>query len=159
VKPDGKALGNNTFVGPSGGFVDTRTLPDAGSYTILVDPQAAATGSVTVSLYDVPQDVTGSVVIGGSPLTATIGTPGQNGRITFDGNGGQRVSLKFTGVTVQSSYVTILRPDGTALGAKSLVTSTGRTITLDLSSDGTYAVLLDPQAAATGSMTLTLSSP
>ena len=159
VKPDGKALGNNTFVGPSGGFVDTRTLPDAGTYTILVDPQGAATGSVTVALYDVPQDTTWAVAIGGSALTATIGTPGQNGRIAFDGSAGQRVSLRFSGVTIQSSYATILRPDGTALGAKSLVTTAGRTITVDLPSDGTYAVLLDPQAAAIGSMTLTLSSP
>ena len=39
------------------------------------------------------------------------------------GSAGQRVSLKFTGVTIPSSYVTILRPDGTTLGAKSLVTT------------------------------------
>jgi Subtilase family len=157
VKPDGKALGNNTFVGPSGGFVDTRTLPDTGTYTVLIDPQAAATGSVTVALYVVPDDTTGAVLIGGPSLTVTMGTPGQNGRIMFDGSAGQRVSLKFTGVTIPTSYVTILRPDGTTLGIKSLVTTTGRTITLDLPSDGTYAIFIDPQAAAAGSMTLTLA--
>ena len=159
LKPDGKALGNNTFVGPSGGFVDVRTLPDAGSYTLLVDPQAAATGSMTVALYDVPADMTGSTAIGGPSLTVTMGTPGQNGRITFDGSAGQRVSLRFTGVTILSSYVTILRPDGTTLGAKNIVGTSGRTITVDLPVDGTYAIVLDPQAAATGSITLALTSP
>lgn len=132
-------------------------MVDACSYTILVDPQAAATGSMTVTLYDVPADTTGSAAIGGPSLTATLATPGQNGHITFEGSAGQRVSLRFTGVTILSSYVTILRPDGTALGAKNIVTTSGRTITVDLPVDGTYAIVLDPQAAATGSMTLTLT--
>jgi multisubunit Na+/H+ antiporter MnhE subunit len=56
------------------------------------------------------------------------------------------------------SYVTICRPDLTTLGARNAVTPTPRTITVDLSSDGTYAIVLDPQGAATGSMTLQLSS-
>jgi subtilisin family serine protease len=158
LKPDGKALGNNAYVGPSGSFVDTRSLPDTGRYTIVVDPQGAATGSMTVALYDVPEDTSGTLAIGGSPLTAIMGTPGQNGRLTFDGKTGQRVTLKFTGVSISMSYVTIFRPDLTMLGARTAVTPTPRTITVDLPSDGTYAIVLDPQGAATGSMTLQLSS-
>jgi hypothetical protein len=157
LKPDGNQLGSNTYVGSSGGFVDTRTLPAAGSYTILVDPQGAATGSATLTLYDVPPDLTGTLAIGGASLTTTLATPGQNARLTFDGRAAQRISLRLSGVTVLSSYVSIFRPDGTRIGSQNLVTTSGRTITVDLPSDGTYTIVVDPQAAATGSMTLTLS--
>ena len=34
------------FVGTNGGFVDTKVLPATGVYTIVVDPQAAATGGL-----------------------------------------------------------------------------------------------------------------
>jgi hypothetical protein len=37
------------------------------------------------------------------------------------------------------------------------VTSSGRTVTADLPSDGTYAITIDPLGAETGMMTLTLS--
>jgi subtilisin family serine protease len=156
LEPDGTALGNSTFVGVSGGFVDTQALPSAGSYTILVDPQGTATGSIAATLYDVPADVIHSTTSGGPALTLALSTPGQNAKVTFPGSAGQRLSLRFTGVTILSSYVTILRPDGTQLGSKNLITTTGRTITFDLQAAGTYTISIDPQAAATGSMTLAL---
>jgi hypothetical protein len=37
------------------------------------------------------------------------------------------------------------------------VTTSGRTITADLPSSGTYAIAIDPLGAETGLMTLTLS--
>jgi subtilisin family serine protease len=157
IKPDGKALGNITYAGNSGGFVDTRALPAAGSYTILIDPQGAATGSATVTLYDVPADLAGAITIGGGPTPVTISTPGQNARFTFDGQAGRRISLQLSSVTISLSYVTIWRPDGTRIGPNNMVTTAGRTITADLSTDGTYAIVIDPQAAATGSMTMTLT--
>jgi hypothetical protein len=52
--------------------------------------------------------------------------------------------------------VTILRPNGTTLAAV-IASTTGRTVTLDLNATGTYVVLLDPRAAATGGMTLRLA--
>src|SRR6266511_4331989 len=128
----------------------------AGTYTSVLDPQGAATGSATLALYDVPADASGSVGFGGPSLTISTATPGQNARITFDGRAGQHVSLKFSGVTVSLSYVSILKPDGGTLVAPTYVMSNGRTFTLDLPADGTYAVVIDPQGAATGSMTLSL---
>ena len=56
-KPDGTALASQTLVGTNGGFVDTRALPATGRYKIFVDPQATSTGSMTLTLYDVPPDV------------------------------------------------------------------------------------------------------
>jgi hypothetical protein len=157
MNPNGSALASNTYLGTSGGFVDTKLLPATGTYTILVDPQGAATGSTTLTLYDVPPDASGSLTAGGSSLLTTLATPGQNARITFAGRAGQHVTLQLSGVSVLISYVTILKPDGTALGPSTLVTTSGRTITADLPSDGAYAITIDPLGAETGTMTLTLS--
>jgi subtilisin family serine protease len=157
LKPDGNPLGGNAYVGTSGGFLDTRTLPAAGTYTILLDPQEAATGSTTLTLYDVPADVPGTLVLGGPSLTATIGIPGQNARITFDGRAGQRVNLTFSGVTVLFSYFSVLRPNGTTLVSQTFLFTSGRTVTMDLPADGTYTIAIDPQSSETGAMTLSLT--
>jgi Subtilase family/Fervidolysin N-terminal prodomain len=157
LKPDGTPLASNVFVSSFGGFVDTQTLPATGSYRIVVDPQGTATGSMTLTLYDVPPDATGGIAPGGSAITTTAGTPGQNARLTFDAQAGQRVSLNLSGVTISNSYVTLLNPDGTVLGGSSYISIFGGFVdTRALPSAGTYTILVDPQAAATGSMTLTL---
>ena len=156
LAPDGTALVKNTLLDNSGTFVDTKLLPASGTYSIVVDPTAANTGSVTLALYDVPADVSGELVVGGSPLAVSLGTPGQNARLTFQGTAGRRVSLVLSAVSISSSQVTILRPNGTTLAAV-IVSPTGKTVTLDLNATGTYVVLLDPRAAATGGMTFRLS--
>jgi subtilisin family serine protease/uncharacterized protein YhfF len=157
LNPNGSALASNVYLGTSGGFVDTKVLPATGTYTIVVDPQGAATGSTTLTLFDVPPDASGSLTVGGTSFLTMITTPGQNARITFAGSAGQHVTLAISGVSVLISYVTILKPDGTALGPSTLVTTSGRTITADLPSSGTYAIAIDPLGAETGLMTLTLS--
>src|SRR5436305_856497 len=54
LKPDGSTMSGTTkYVGTSGGYLDTVTLPTSGTYTIFLDPQGAATGSATVTTYDV----------------------------------------------------------------------------------------------------------
>jgi len=157
LNPNGSALASNVYLGTSGGFVDAKVLPATGTYTILVDPQGASIGSTTLTLYDVPPDAGGSLTVGGPSLLTAIATPGQNARITFAGRAGQHVTLQLSAVSVLISYVTILKPDGTALGPSTLVTTSGRTIAADLPSDGTYAIVIDPLGAETGLMTLTLS--
>jgi hypothetical protein len=42
-------------------FVDPQTLSTTGIYAILLDPAQAHTGTVTVTLYDVPAEITGSL--------------------------------------------------------------------------------------------------
>jgi len=92
LKPDASVLAPATCTEASG-FIDTKVLPTAGTHTILVDPAGAATGGVTLMLYDVPADYSASITPG-SPVTATMSTPGQNGVLTFSGKSGQRISLK-----------------------------------------------------------------
>lgn len=162
LKPDGSTLVAPTFVGTTGGFVDTTTLPVAGSYTIVVDPQGADTGSITLTLYDVPADVLGSLSIGGPSLTITMSVPGQNGRPTFAGTQGQNVRLTMSSVTIGTSTccstkVSILKPDGSTLVVPTFVGTSGGTINTTLTATGTHTIVVDPQAANTGSITLALT--
>ena len=62
-KPDSTTLFTTTA--PGNTFVDVTTLPVAGTYTIAVDPFDASTGPLSVAVYDVPPDPTGSVTQGG----------------------------------------------------------------------------------------------
>jgi hypothetical protein len=157
LKPDGTVLGGNAYVGTSGGFLDARTLPVAGSYTILLDPQEASSGSATLTLYDIPGDLSGTLTLGGPPLTASFAIPGQNARITFAGTAGQRINLTFSGVSVLFSFFSVLNPNGSTLVSNTFLFTSGRTVTETLPADGTYAITIDPQSSETGSMTLTLS--
>ena len=40
-----------TLFGRNGSFVDTKTLPASGPYTIIVDPQGADVGAATLPSY------------------------------------------------------------------------------------------------------------
>jgi hypothetical protein len=161
LKPDGSVLTAATSVGTSGGFLDTKTLPVSGTYRIFIDPQGAITGSMTVTLYDVPADAVVATTPGGAPVSVSTTVPGQNATATFPGSAGQRVSLKMTNVTIgtsttASTKVSLLKPDGTTLVAPMNVGTRGGFLEATLPTAGTYTVFIDPQSFATGSMTLTL---
>ncbi|MGI8838889.1 MAG: beta strand repeat-containing protein, partial [Pyrinomonadaceae bacterium] len=162
LNPNGTPLVSPTYVGPSGGFFDLQTLGVSGVYTILVDPQNTDTGSMTLTLYDVPLDVTTSITPGGSPVTVTTTVAGQNAKATFNGTAGQRISLTMTGVTIGSgccsTQVSILNPNGTPLVSPSYIGPSGGFFdTQTLAVSGVYTILVDPLSSDTGSMTLTLS--
>jgi len=145
------------------GFIDTRVLPATGTYTILIDPEDANIGSATLTLYIVPADVTASITVGGAPVTVTTTTPGQNARVTFDGNSGSHALLVASNVAFSGtgySQVSILKPDGTSFVSPSWVNAYGKTFdTVTLPTTGTYAIVVDPEVANTGSITLSLSQP
>jgi len=154
--PDGKTLGSSTFY-TGGGFVDTRTLPANGTYTLFVDPPSASTGSATVTLYDVPPDVAGPITPGGAAVTATISTPGQNAKYTFDGTAGQRISLKVGPSTMSTAYLSIAGPGGATVVSNTFVGTFDAFVdTRTLPTTGTYTIILDPQNDVTGSATVML---
>jgi hypothetical protein len=162
LQPNGKALGAVTPVGTNGAFVDTTTLPTAGTYTIKINPQAALTGSATVNLYTVTADATATLPTNGTPTVSTNTTPGQNMKLTFAGTANQNVSLAITSVTIGSqpnagTTVTILKPNGTTLTLLGVGTSGGYVDTTKLPTTGTYTIKIDPQGANTGSATFKLN--
>ena len=71
LTPRASALGAATCM-EGGGFIDVKTVTTAGTHTILMDPGGTATGSVTLTLYDVPADYSSSITAGGSSVTATM---------------------------------------------------------------------------------------
>ena len=151
-------LVNGQLVGTSGGFVDTKVLPSTGMYTVTVDPQGTDVGSATLTLYDVPPDVTGSLAVGGAAVNLTLGTPGQNAVLTFQGTAGQRVTVRASNVTIGTStccsfVLSVKRPDGVTIATATLGTN-GGAVAATLASSGAYVVSVDPQGANVGAATL-----
>jgi YD repeat-containing protein len=161
-KPDGTTLASSVFDN-AGGFIDLQTLPVAGTYTVVADFWTTATGTVTLTLYDVPADITASITPGGSPVTITNTTPGQSGVATFSGTASQQVSLNITGVSLTGGYhnwvnISIKKPDGSTLVSGTYDGSGGFIGTQTLPTTGTYTILVDPWDTAIGSVTLTLNN-
>ena len=157
------SVGVPALVGTTGGYIDTSvTLTAGATYTIKIDPQGVNTGSMTVNLYTVPADATGTILSNGSATVVTNTVPGQNLLYSFTGAVNQRVSLDFSSVSIGSSpgggtLVTILKPDGTTFtGPFSLGTDGTFMDTKVLPVAGTYKIKLDPIGANTGSATLKL---
>jgi YD repeat-containing protein len=157
LKPDGAEL-------PFGGgcfgslYLDTQTLPVAGTYKLVFDPVGARTGLGTLNLYDVV-DVTGTVTIGGPVVNVTITGLGQNAQITFDGTVNQQVTIHVTNNTIHDVTVKLFRPDGSVLTSITADSGTFNLPTQTLPTTGTYTISIDPPVSNTGSMNLSVTSP
>ena len=156
IQPDGSNLLNPTA--RSGNwFIDPLTLPVTGTYTIVIDPNSTFTGIMSLTLHNVPPDVSGTLIPSGPSVSINITGPGQNANLSFAGTAGQRVSLSLTDVSISSSTVSIRRANGTTLVSSS-VTPPGVVFgTLVLPATETYSVVVDPTDLVTGVMTLSLA--
>ncbi|MGH9904025.1 MAG: hypothetical protein ACRD8U_00410, partial [Pyrinomonadaceae bacterium] len=158
--PDGTTLLAPMDVGTSGGGSNTVALPVTGTYAIAVDPRGASTGNLTLTL---TEELTATITIGGPSVTISLTRPGQIAAVSFDGTTGQRVSLGLSNVTIGpssccSTYVWINKPDGTTLlPTQDFGTSGAGTNSVILPVTGTQKIFIDPKAASTGDVTLTLS--
>jgi hypothetical protein len=130
-----------------------------GNYEVLLNPASDNIGSATVTLYDVPADVTGTLTIGGGSVGVTITTPGQNGALTFSGTSGQQATVRITNNTIGSITVTLLKPDGTQLTQSVFSAGTYNLATQTLPTTGTYTIKLDPTGDNTGSINVSVTSP
>lgn len=156
-KPDGTNLSSNFFSGS--GFIDVQTLPTTGTYAIFVDPKDAAVGSVNVTLYDVPADLTGSVTVGGSALNVAPSVPGQNANITFEGTSSQQVTVGITSSTLSCVAVTLKQPNGSTLTSKSSCAASFNLLMQTLPTTGTYTIKIDPSGANTGNLNVNVTNP
>lgn len=159
LKPDGSLLGQPTPFAYAGTVVDAQVLPTSGTYAVLIDPELSYTGNVKLALYNAP-DLTGTIMIDQVAVTPTLTVPGQRALYTFNGTAGQWVNLGLAGVTIASSTLSILKPDGTKLATTTIGPSGGSLDpTTALPETGTYTIVVDPVGNYTGAMTLVLSSP
>ena len=76
-----------TVTGPTcmegSGFIDRTVLPETGTYRVSINPSGIATGSLTITAYDLV-DATGSIAAGGPSTNVTTTEPAQRGLVTFD---------------------------------------------------------------------------
>jgi VCBS repeat-containing protein len=153
LKPDLSVLAS-TPVGPAGGFLDTTTLPVAGTYTFVVDPSGVSTGALHFTAHDVPADPIVAITADGPPVTLATTVAGQNAYATFTGTTGQKVTALVSNVVdLNPAELDLLKPDGShAIAAPATVTSSGGwTQTVTLTANGVYKILLDPLLANAGS--------
>ena len=84
VRPDGTLLPGVASTCSASVFLDTETLDQTGTWTVLVDPQTTDTGSATLQAFT-STDQTGAILRNGTPVSVSLPTPGQNAARTFTG--------------------------------------------------------------------------
>lgn len=150
--------------GSPGTWTEPVTLDRSGSYSILLEPGLGNSGSLDVSLYEVPDNV-GTMVVG-TPEAITVAVPGQDPLRTFSADPSQRISLHASNVTIGEpgfgflSYVQIqiLDPSGFILASDPVVTQAwgGFIEPFNPPISGEYGVFVNPDTDHTGNLTLTL---
>jgi hypothetical protein len=156
VAPDGTTFASAT-IGPSGGSIDpTTVLPATGPYTVVIDPAENHTGTMSLAL---TTPVSATIALDGAPTSVSLPKEGRTARYTFTGAAGQWVSMGFTSVTITSSTITLLNPDGTT-AASTTVGRNGGSLAVPgpLATAGTYTIIVDPASTYTGDLTMTLST-
>jgi hypothetical protein len=124
-----------------------------------VNPVREAVGSLTLTLLDVPPDTTGSVAVGGPSVAVALGTPGQNGSLTFDGAASTHVTVRMTGNSFGRVAVRLVAPDGTLLAHATSAAATFKLPPQTLPATGTYTIVVDPSGANTGLVNVSVTSP
>jgi hypothetical protein len=146
--------------GQPGGF-SLYQWANTNTQVVSVRPNFDFTGGVTVRLFDVPPDLTGTLTINGSPVTVTTTTPGQNAKLTMDGSTGQQVTLHITNNTVGKITIEITKPSVSELPLTYYLDS-GASFDLTpvvLPTPGTYRVSVNPWRANMGTVTISATSP
>ncbi|MEK8104832.1 hypothetical protein NKG94_05815 [Micromonospora sp. M12] len=97
-------------------------------------------------------------VADGRATTLSVSRPGAVSRLRFPADAGQRLTVEVTAGSVpdRCAILTVVGPDGDAVGSGCVIGGTGRFETGPLPRGGTYVLVLDPWADETGSATVTV---
>ncbi|MHB8347171.1 MAG: IPT/TIG domain-containing protein [Acidiferrobacterales bacterium] len=138
----------------SGCGLDLSNLA-AGTYTVIVEPEGAATMSFQATL---TADV--STNLGANTAyNLNLAQPGQEGLLSFSATAGQTFALSLSGISTTSAGLTvnIYEPNGTQLQNMTIPgTQTSAVFNLPYLPAGTYSVSIVPNNGATASMQATL---
>jgi RHS repeat-associated protein len=153
TSPNGLTSFSTTLGAKTNWFWDTKTFSAEGEWTLLVDPEGSATGTVDLQLWEAP-DITGATITpsaGGDSVTSTIEIPGQRELVTFEGSASQLVTVKGDESTIASGKLWVLKPDGNKLAGSedTFSTSSYAHAEVTLPSTGTYTVVVDPPGTGT----------
>ena len=133
------------------------TLPQTGTYTVNVFPQAAQTLSFTAV---VAENITGTMTPG-TAETLNLSKLGQEARLAFTVTSGEALVVSVTGIsTVPSTNITTYIGIYTQSGSfvTSSQTSTGAVLNLTSLAAGNYYLWIGPETAATSSMQLSFQT-
>lgn len=159
IRPDGSTLASASGSGVVNAFIDATTLDTTGTHSVFVNPSAASTGTATITAYDVPDDLTGTLTVNGSPVAVTISTPGQNGSYTFSGTTSDQVTVSVTGNTYDGVAVRLRAPNGTLLTSSTSSSGSFNLAQQTLPTTGTYTVEVDPSNFRVGTLNLVVTNP
>jgi hypothetical protein len=140
---------------------DPQILPANDTYAIFLNPNGTDVGSATVTVYTVPTDFTSTIDTAGDPLLITTATPGQNAQVTFSATSGQTVTLGLTSGTYPATHclLSVKRPDGGFIAFSQDCSGPSHSFgPYSIPTTGTYTVVIDPQFAATGNVTLSVTA-
>ncbi len=160
LNPDGSTLNSTACVGEveEPQLISQKVLPMNGTYTILFTSTDATTGTIQVNLYSVV-NVTGTIAIGGPPVSVNLGTPGQIANLTFSGSTGQTVIVN--GNDSSAGCVT----DNIYQGATQVLDdeecgASWSSSPATLPDTGKYTLVITPQNSPyTGSLKVQLTTP
>ncbi|MGW2055007.1 RHS repeat-associated core domain-containing protein [Streptomyces sp. NPDC001840] len=159
LAPSGTAVvnGENVSAGKPA-TIDLSGLPETGSYTVLLEPNRGATGSLTLTLNE---DRAVPLTSDGASATADLSRAGQRARIDFTAPDTTSLGFAATGNSVpQSTDIRLIPEGGTAQSVGSFAKNADGVYYLTgLTAGKKYTLLLTPASAATGSVTLWLSKP
>ena len=149
------SLVTSASIGASPTFIEPWTF--ARGQTIQTERAGTESGNVTVTLFDVPPDVTSSTTIGGRAVAITTEQPGQNAMLTFSGTGFQQVTVNMTGNTMSAVTVKVLGADQRVLASTTSSATSFALPTVTLLSTGTQFVIVDPSGTAVGTIHVTVT--
>jgi hypothetical protein len=144
-------------------FLDRVTLDVAGTYTLEFDPDGPATGEIEVELTG-GNDEVGTIEVDGDTETATVTEAGATSRLEFEAEEGDAIFVSFPGATADDPdgclRVLVRHPDDFVLNGTGCIALDGSTFLdrVELDATGTYALVFDPDGAATGSVQIQLTA-
>jgi len=156
IDPNGDSIASGCVI-HGVGFIDTTTLPIAGEYKVVIDPDGDTTGEAQVKLFTTT-DQTGVITPNAEEVRASIGQPGERARFTFTGTAEQLVYVEAVSATLpdQCGVLQLHIVDGDQVKTGCVIGGKGGIDRVELPSVGEYAIVVDPSATGTGTVRLRL---
>ncbi|MEW1722060.1 RHS repeat-associated core domain-containing protein [Streptomyces sp. NPDC093109] len=134
---------------------DLRPPLSGGKHLVLIRPTAPVSGTTKATL--LPDVDAGTLPTTGTRKSVTIATPGQNGRYTFTGIAGQKLTLGLDKPPA-AWVLSVFGPNGKWVVDARSMTATAVSYALPaLPADGTYTLTVAPNTLKTGTWNLDLS--
>ncbi|MGH7392993.1 MAG: IPT/TIG domain-containing protein [Candidatus Rokuibacteriota bacterium] len=158
INPDGTTLGPGQWLLGATSLLDTKTLASPGTHAFLLDPNAVQTGDLTLTAYDVPADVTGTLTINGATLPVSLAVPGQNAVLSVTAPAGTPLTARVTNGTMGCFSLFLKESSGTSYNVVSPCGASG-TVTRTMTTTGTHTIIVDPTGANTGTADVSVTNP